>query len=170
MCDLDRAKLSLFEKLYQNYVLLVLNRNLKFIYVGESIQTCLGIDKKNIENKNLIEAFPFVYKYIKEKKIFETIKSGKLFSTTLEISVDGTTTSIEVISILNVDSNEEYITCLCKKADEELTPICANCKDIRNNNNAWESIESFFSRKYGVKFTHGMCGKCMKELYPDIYS
>ena len=46
-------------------------------------------------------------------------------------------------------------------------PICANCKDIRDDQNNWRPLEYYF-RNPDTKFTHSICPKCSKKLYPNI--
>ena len=46
-----------------------------------------------------------------------------------------------------------------------LIPICANCKKIRDNEGAWNNIESFISSHSEADFTHGICPECDKKLY-----
>ena len=48
---------------------------------------------------------------------------------------------------------------------EKILSICSNCKKIRDNQDNWIEIEDFFTK---AKFTHGLCEKCVKELYPDL--
>jgi integral membrane sensor domain MASE1 len=46
-------------------------------------------------------------------------------------------------------------------------PICASCKSIREAPDRWVSIETYVSHHTEAEFSHGICEKCMKELYPD---
>lgn len=48
-----------------------------------------------------------------------------------------------------------------------LIPICANCKSIRNDDGFWQQIESYIDEHSDAKFSHGICPKCMEELYPE---
>lgn len=54
------------------------------------------------------------------------------------------------------------------KTISELIPICSNCKSIRDDNGYWEKVEVFIKSHTEVEFTHGICPKCIAELYPDI--
>ena len=49
-----------------------------------------------------------------------------------------------------------------------LIPICANCKNIRDDQGYWNQIEEYLSVHSEVAFTHGICPDCMKKLYPEI--
>ena len=50
-----------------------------------------------------------------------------------------------------------------------LLPICASCKKIRNEEGNWNQIEEYLRDRSEVKFSHGVCPECAKNLYPDIY-
>jgi PAS domain S-box-containing protein len=49
-----------------------------------------------------------------------------------------------------------------------LLPICAACKNIRDDSGYWNQIESYFKEHTRVEFTHGICPDCMKKLYPGV--
>ncbi|MDH3348849.1 MAG: hypothetical protein OEM02_12230 [Desulfobulbaceae bacterium] len=65
---------------------------------------------------------------------------------------------------------------MIKKLTEEvhfltgLLPICASCKKIRNDNNEWQQIESFISKKSKASFSHSMCPDCAPIYYPKLHS
>lgn len=42
-----------------------------------------------------------------------------------------------------------------------LLPICAWCKDVRNDNNYWQSVEGYIAESSDLQFTHGICPKCL---------
>ncbi|MBE0617665.1 MAG: PAS domain-containing protein [Proteobacteria bacterium] len=46
-----------------------------------------------------------------------------------------------------------------------LLPICAGCKKIRREDQAWEAIEAFIERHSLAEFTHGLCPECLERLY-----
>lgn len=48
-----------------------------------------------------------------------------------------------------------------------LIPICANCKDIRDDKGTWNQIEAYIQEHSVATFSHGMCPKCMEKLYGD---
>ncbi|MCP3944210.1 MAG: response regulator [Desulfobacteraceae bacterium] len=48
-----------------------------------------------------------------------------------------------------------------------LIPICANCKDIRNDEGIWDKIEEYFENHSSALFSHSMCPKCADKFYGD---
>lgn len=49
-----------------------------------------------------------------------------------------------------------------------LLPICASCKNIRDDNGYWNKIESYIHTHSEAEFSHGLCPHCAKKLYPDL--
>jgi len=66
-----------------------------------------------------------------------------------------------VISQLNESLKQVHLL-------EGFLPICSSCKQIRDDNGCWEEVEVYISDHSEVEFSHGLCPKCMKKLYPDI--
>ncbi|MBU0513218.1 MAG: cyclic nucleotide-binding domain-containing protein [Proteobacteria bacterium] len=50
-----------------------------------------------------------------------------------------------------------------------LLPICANCKNIRQEDGSWTRIETYIANRSEAVFSHGICPDCARELYPEIY-
>ena len=48
-------------------------------------------------------------------------------------------------------------------------PICAHCKNIRDDKGYWNQIEAYISEHSEAEISHGICPECSKKLYPDIY-
>lgn len=49
-----------------------------------------------------------------------------------------------------------------------LIPICAHCKNIRNDGGFWEKVENYIQSHSAAKFSHGICPDCLRKLYPDL--
>lgn len=48
-----------------------------------------------------------------------------------------------------------------------ILPICAHCKDIRNNDGDWVRMETYIQSKSAAEFSHSVCDKCFEEHYSD---
>ncbi|MBI5557575.1 MAG: hypothetical protein HY885_08050 [Deltaproteobacteria bacterium] len=48
-------------------------------------------------------------------------------------------------------------------------PICASCKQIRDDKGYWNQIESYLRSHAEVEFSHSICPDCVKKLYPREY-
>jgi DNA-binding response OmpR family regulator len=45
-----------------------------------------------------------------------------------------------------------------------LLPICAWCHKIRDDQNYWQTVESYFSAHSQTQFTHGICPDCFDRV------
>ncbi len=44
-----------------------------------------------------------------------------------------------------------------------ILPICSYCKKIRNDENYWQQLESYFSTHSDLQFSHGICPDCYEK-------
>ena len=49
-----------------------------------------------------------------------------------------------------------------------LLPICASCKNIRDDKGYWIQIEGYIQQHSDAQFSHAICPACAKKLYPDL--
>ena len=55
------------------------------------------------------------------------------------------------------------------KALQTLLPICAYCKSVRNDQNYWERVETYFTQHSNVSFTHSYCPSCYdRYVRPEL--
>jgi PleD family two-component response regulator len=65
--------------------------------------------------------------------------------------------------------NQQLQTALAKvKTLSGLLPICANCKQIRDDQGYWHQVEVYIRNHSEAEFSHGLCPECIKTLYPDF--
>lgn len=48
-----------------------------------------------------------------------------------------------------------------------LLPICASCKNVRDDKGYWSKIESYIRTHSDAEFTHSICPECSSKLYPE---
>jgi two-component system, response regulator PdtaR len=73
----------------------------------------------------------------------------------------------------NIREKERLITQLKEALDNiktlsGLLPICANCKNIRNDDGYWIQVESYLKSHSALDFTHSICPDCVKKIYPEF--
>ncbi len=49
-----------------------------------------------------------------------------------------------------------------------LLPICASCKNVRDDKGYWSEIETYLRDHSEAEFSHGICPSCAKKLYPGF--
>ena len=45
-----------------------------------------------------------------------------------------------------------------------ILPICAYCKSVRDDQNYWQTVEQYIGAHADVKFSHGVCPKCLESV------
>jgi len=48
-----------------------------------------------------------------------------------------------------------------------LLPICASCKQVRDDQGYWNQIETYISKHTKAKFSHGSCPSCTVKYYEE---
>ena len=48
-----------------------------------------------------------------------------------------------------------------------LLPICATCKNVRDDKGYWGRIEDYISAHSQTEFSHGICTDCARKMHPD---
>lgn len=67
------------------------------------------------------------------------------------------------------DKNTELATALARvKVLSGLLPICARCKQIRNDQGYWMEVESYLQKHSGATFTHGLCPHCVAKYFSEV--
>ena len=51
-----------------------------------------------------------------------------------------------------------------------LLPICSYCKKIKDNNGAWQQLESYLRSHAEVEFSHGICHECGEKHHPQVFA
>jgi hypothetical protein len=49
-----------------------------------------------------------------------------------------------------------------------IIPICSNCKQVRTDEGDWRQVEAYVRDRSDAEFSHGICPKCVVELYPEL--
>ncbi len=67
------------------------------------------------------------------------------------------------------DKNAELQKALDEnKILQGIIPICANCKNIRDDKGFWNQVEAYISEHSEARFSHGICPSCVQKLYPEL--
>jgi sigma-B regulation protein RsbU (phosphoserine phosphatase) len=51
---------------------------------------------------------------------------------------------------------------------EGLLPICSYCKNIRNDQNYWQRVETYIVEHSAAQFTHSICPDCQTKVRAEI--
>lgn len=53
------------------------------------------------------------------------------------------------------------------KVLEAVLPICAQCKKIRDSDNAWQQMETYISQHSDTRFSHSYCPDCARRFMEE---
>ncbi len=194
--EISREKLKSSEKKYRLMIensgdAIAIRQNDKFIFVnnvfaqmlGYSINELLKIDSGKIFT-NI--TFDKINERIRHKG--KNITLGSVYDGVL-LKKDDVKIDVEInekiiffndiesqfVSIRDITKQKEMMEILIKGAEQtkglkEFIPICANCNLIRDDekeNKPWIKPGDYITERLpDIKFSHGICPDCMKELYP----
>lgn len=48
-----------------------------------------------------------------------------------------------------------------------LVPICAHCKNVRDDSGFWQQVEDYLRQRTEAEFSHGICPECFEKHYGD---
>jgi len=51
------------------------------------------------------------------------------------------------------------------KTLQGILPICASCKDIKDDKGYWHQVDDYISKHSNAEFSHGLCEDCSDDLY-----
>jgi len=141
----------------------------------------LSIVKGTMISRAIISvfAFPFLYGYLhfQSKKKGEYIESRPVFAILKkvdEIKSELHRAHKEIARRKEAEKERDKVIEELKTALSEvktlrgLIPICANCKNIRDDGGYWKEIESYIREHSDARFTHGICPNCREKLYPNV--
>lgn len=86
---------------------------------------------------------------------------------TLKDAVEDHLALVSALEQLNKKNQELELALREVKNLQGLLPICASCKNIRDDNGDWKQIESYIRERSDATFSHTICPACAKKLYPE---
>jgi len=154
-----------------------------YLYINRIFAETIGRSQQDVIGKKIWD-------------VFNKDEADKRFATIKEVFQAGETRTIEVSVPLPGGGEKFFLTtvkpvkderglvsfviCISKditelrQAREEITvlrgiiPICASCKNIRDDAGYWQRIEDYITSHSAAEFSHGLCPDCAVKLYPEF--
>jgi len=154
---------------------------------NKGAEALYGYTEEEALKMNIVKIIPkgqenYAFGYINQLALgeiigtFETQRVTKN-GTILDILVTATCLKDNSGTIDSIATTERDITALknelrAKEKEVKILrgflPICASCKEIRDDKGYWHQIESYIRDHSEAEFSHSICPKCMKKLYPEF--
>ena len=124
-------------------------------------------------------AFPFLYVYLqwqsqKKEVTIENRPVLAILKKVAEIERELSNAQLEIKRRKIVEAERDKVILDLQKALTEVKtlrgflPICAYCKNIRDDQGYWKQIESYISDHSEAEFSHGICPACAKKHFPEF--
>ncbi|MEO7701174.1 MAG: PAS domain-containing protein [Opitutus sp.] len=155
-------------------------------WFGRSSEEMEGISMKNLLGSLYEQNLPYIRGALAgQRQVFERqipLPNGEFresIATYTPDIVDGTVCGFtaHVADVTAMKQREAILIRTVKERDEALAevrtlrgllPICAGCKNIRDAQGNWYSVEQYVSERTQATFSHGLCPTCLKKYYPDV--
>ncbi|MCI0623597.1 MAG: response regulator [Acidobacteria bacterium] len=112
-------------------------------------------DAMVVERAKLTDAFGYLLKPLDERLLYITIEMA-LYKHQMELERK------KLIGEL-----QEALARV--KLLSGLLPICASCKNIRDEQGYWHRVEAYIRDHSEADFSHGFCPQCARKWYPGYF-
>lgn len=127
----------------------------------EDFDRCLKIF---MDSFNKREMFEMEYRLMRHDGVYRWIFDRGVPYQEYELGFTG-----YIGSCIDVTERVEAQEELKRKLEEEVNvlrgilPICMYCKGIRDDKGYWNKLEQYILEHSDIKFSHGICDKCLEE-------
>jgi PAS domain-containing protein len=173
-------------------MIFVVDNDVRIRDLNQAAATVFGLDKATILNRrggevlHCLHAYdvpegcgraPFCQNCVIRNSVTKCLEGQAVTRrrTKAELLLAGTKKEIELLITASPMPIREEVQVLLILEDineistlQDIIPICAHCKKIRDDQQYWHSVEHYFNDYIGVGFSHGVCPTCMQEFYPDF--
>ncbi len=159
-------------------------KELRFVFLNTISEEYLGYSVKDLIGNNDYDFFPQDEADFFTEKDREVLATGKLLDIPeepiLNRAGEERLLHTKKIPIFDDDGNPQYLLGISEDITDKreaehrirtlqgLLPICARCKNIRDDKGYWRKIESYFSENSDIMFTHGYCPDCFEKYMGEL--
>jgi uncharacterized PurR-regulated membrane protein YhhQ (DUF165 family) len=140
-----------------------------------------SIMKGTLISRFLVSVFalPFLYGYLhwqsnKKGRVIENRPVLAILKQVAEIEIKLTLAQQEIERRKVAEIERDKVIEELQKALSEVKtlrgfiPICASCKQIRDDQGYWNRLEAYIQKHSDATFSHSICPECAKKLYPEF--
>jgi nitrogen fixation/metabolism regulation signal transduction histidine kinase len=160
----NRTAGSQLEELSDDAILQRSGDVLKCLHANESPLGCGHSDAcKHCDIRNTVRESYENSTVCRTRVKFEVLTDGLPVATHLLITASPFLYREDKYVLLTLEDINDLI------ALRNFVPICAKCKNIRDEGNYWIRLEKYFKDNLNLDFSHAICPDCNKTLYPSLY-
>lgn len=118
------------------------------------------------------------YFNFKHRLADDTLREVEVFSGPIQVCGKTLLCSIihDITERLAFEKERDELIIKLQNASDEIKklkgvlPICAHCKNIRDDKGYWKKIEEYVTEHSEAQFSHGICPDCLEKYFPGFSS
>jgi len=136
---------------------------LQCIHSSETPEGCGGAPycKDCVIRNSVGEAFKGEH-VVRQRAKLELVSNGKVRDFYASITASPFAHGNRRLVLLVIEDINELVGL------RRLIPICAKCKKIRDDDQYWREVETYFNRHLDLHFTHSYCPDCLQEFMEEV--
>jgi len=154
-----------------------------YLYINRVFADTIGRRQQDVIGKKIWDVFSkdeADKRFAMVKQVFQTGETGTI-EVRVPLPAGGEKFFLTTVKpVKDVRGAVSFVICISKditelrKARDELAvlrgiiPICASCKNIRDDDGYWQRIEDYVASHSEAEFSHGLCPDCAVKLYPEF--
>ena len=154
------------ELLAQNPELVILRRTGEVLHCVHSTESPKGCGRADFCGtcpvRNSVKESLSGHRVVRKRARMELDSQGEKVQIYLLVTTAPFTYKDQALVLLILEDISELMEL------KSILPICAHCKNIRIDQEYWQAVEEYFKDHLDLDFSHGLCPKCLKKLYPDL--
>jgi len=100
---------------------------------------------------------------VRQTAPIELLANGKIQEALFLITAVALDYGVQKLALLILEDITE-LTLL-----RRMLPICAGCKQIRDDKNYWHAVEQYLESHCDLTFSHSLCPECAAKTFPEYF-
>lgn len=154
-----------------------------YLYINRIFANTIGRAQQEVIGKTIWDVFDKDEADKRFAIVREVFQAGEIKTIEVKVSLPGGGEKFFLTTVKPVKDGQglvSFVICISKditelrQAREEISvlrgiiPICASCKNIRDDAGYWQRIEDYVTSHSAAEFSHGLCPDCAVKLYPEF--
>lgn len=154
-----------------------------YLYINRIFVNTIGRAQQEVIGKTIWDVFDKDEADKRFAIVREVFQAGEIRTIEVKVPLPGGGEKFFLTTVKPVKDGQglvSFVICISKditelrQAREEISvlrgiiPICASCKNIRDDAGYWQRIEDYVTSHSAAEFSHGLCPDCAVKLYPEF--
>jgi PAS domain S-box-containing protein len=156
-----------------------------YLYINRVFADTIGRKPQDVIGKKIWDVFSKDEADKRFAMVRQVFQTGEIGTIEVKVPLPGGGEKYFLTTVKPVKDSHgavSFVICISKditelrQAREEIAllrgiiPICASCKNIRDDEGYWQRIEDYIASHSEAVFSHGLCPDCAAKLYPEFFN